>query len=199
MSSRGIIKYHERVIRAILELGKEKGYEANRGQIYYHLNGYWLEYRPDALWITKGKNPHTPSVTVWEVESGWADLKKIAGDIILTLMMRPHNHYLFRRIEEEGFGVPLKENISIPNFFGDGIKVVYKKGEHKKISFNVANMFIVTEHEGHESYWDRYTKIISEHLDFSGHCSVISISRGYDSVAKIKRRLVHLEELRHLF
>lgn len=189
--------WHSRVKNAIMELGSEYGYEPNSGIVYYKIGRNRFEYHPDVLWLYKTNSRFTLSVFVWEIESRWVDLKKIAGDSILAFMMQSKHTTFFKQKDETEFGRTLKKNVDVPNYYGE-IRATYYKDRHKELKLNATHVILVMEFEGHENYWQRYVHSIADHVGFHGTCDVISVPRRCVSIDDVRHRLAHLKFIRKI-
>ena len=195
MTKKGRQTWHNRVKNAIVELGSEYGYEPNSGIVYYRIGRNRFEYHPDVLWLYKTNSRFKPSAFVWEIESRWVDLKKIAGDTILAFMMQQEHTTFFKQKDETEFGRTLKKNVNVPNYYG-GIRATYYKDLHKELNLDATHVILVMEFEGYENYWQRYVHSIAYHVGFKGTCDVISVPRSCVSIDDVRHRLAHLKFLR---
>jgi len=198
MAKRGRPDWHTRVKKAIIELGLDRGiYEPCSGNVYYEVENNKFEYHPDVLWLYNEGNRFKPSVFVWEIESGWGDLKKISGTTILAFMMKTEHTTFFRRKDETKLGRILKEDVTISTYYGAD-RATYRKGFHKQMNLNATHFILVMEHEGYEEYWRRYVYSIAEHEGFNGESDVISVPTSCNSIGGVKHRLAHLKFLRQI-
>ena len=196
MSKPGRKSWHNRVINALMKLGVEYGYEPSTGIVYYKIGKNRFEYHPDVLWLYNSNSRFKPSAFVWEVESRWVDLKKIAGDTILGYMMKPEHTSFFKQKEETSFGRTLKKNETILNYYGEK-RAMYYRDYHKKMNLNATHLFLVMEFPGCEDYWQRYCHSIAEHIGFGGEFDVVSVPRSCDSIDDVRHRLAHLKLIRN--
>jgi hypothetical protein len=178
-------------------LGTEWGYEPSGGIVYYKIRRNRFEYHPDVLWLYNCGNRFKPCAFVWEIESCWVDLKKIAGDTILAFMMQQEHTTFFKSKDETTFGRLLKSNVTVPAYHG-GDRATYYKDWHKQMNLDATHVILVMEYEGDEDYWRRYVHSIANHVGFNGECDVISVPRGCVSIADVKHRLAHLKFLRQI-
>jgi hypothetical protein len=196
MMKRGRPKWHSRVRNAIIELGKQNGYEPQRGIVYYRIGRRIFEYHPDVLWIYDQGNRFKPSVFVWEIESGW-DLKKIAGDTILSVIMLPQYTSFFKEKETTSFGRVLKKDVTMPSYRGPQ-RATYRKGLHRMMNLNATHIIVVTEHEGIEYYFQRYLHSMSDAVQYNGICDVVSVPHSCLSKKDVLHRLAHLKAVRKI-
>ena len=197
MTKRGRQTWHTRVKNAIIELGIERDYESSKGNVYYKIGKNRFEYHPDVLWLYEENNRYKPSAFIWEIESRWVDLKKIAGDTILAFMMKPEYTTFFKRKDKTKFGRVLKKDVIIPTYYGAD-RATYYKDCHKQMRLNATRVILVMEYEGYENYWQRYVHSIADHVGFNGECDVISVPRRCVSIDDVKHRLAHLKFLRQI-
>ncbi len=198
MAKQGNQDWHPRVKNAIIELGLNRNiYEPSTGNVYYKIKNKRFEYHPDVLWLYNEGNRFKPSVFVWEIESGWVTLKKITGDTILALMMRPEYTTFYKIKDETKFGRVLKKDVKIKTYYGAD-RATYRRSYHKQMNLNATHFILVMEHEGYEEYWRRYVYSIAKHVGFNGKYDVISVPRSCASIDTVKHRLAHLEFLRQI-
>lgn len=192
----GRLSWHKRVETALEKVGKDWDYEILRPRVIHIIHGGYIqfEYHPDVCWLYRGRSREEPNAVIWEIESGYPDIKRVCGDVLLAGQVIPEYASCYPWKVRTRFGSELSEDVTYELEGEKRREVTYRKYERTFIRPNAKALFIVVEN--YEEDFRRYVNTIKKITGLIEDTEVFSISKRLyrPQIENRIRRLKHLRE-----